>query len=162
MQLWRGQVSVKMQIGLLWLYRPLYITVTILLFVLTMVVDEPLIIRIRGWEAFMMCSCKVESSSSWDTRHAKSGLHVVSRDVKTSSILAFHYILIYLVTDPVCNNFHSEIHFESAGSKWPSSPEMYRTTELASTLPQRNTTMWMEMCRYLYFLIINGWLPAVD
>ena len=40
----------------------------------------------------MMCSCKVESSSSWDTRHAKSGLHVVSRDVKTSSILAFHYI----------------------------------------------------------------------
>ena len=32
---------------------------------------------------------------SWDTRHAKSGLHVVSRDVNPSSILAFHYILLH-------------------------------------------------------------------
>ena len=32
---------------------------------------------------------------SWDTRHAKSGLHVVSRDVSPTSILAFHYILLY-------------------------------------------------------------------
>ena len=29
---------------------------------------------------------------SWDTRHAKSGLHVVSRDVNPTSILASHYI----------------------------------------------------------------------
>ena len=33
-------------------------------------------------------------NGSSDTRHAKSGLHVVSRDVKTSSILAFHYCYI--------------------------------------------------------------------
>ena len=32
---------------------------------------------------------------SWDARHAKSGLHVVSRDVTPTSILAFHYILLY-------------------------------------------------------------------